>query len=93
MSLLPVGTEHCQNLEPKDLKFGKRLIIVQVHFVEIFQLEKIFTVLFLPIFLNISPGELASTTFLITFVGQTVERDRLAQTYLENCREVCRNTE
>lgn len=77
---LPLNdTEHCQNLESNDLKFQKRFIIVQVPFVEIFQLEKIFTVLFLLLFLNISPGELARTAFLITFVGQTVERDRLAQ--------------
>lgn len=36
MPLPPVDTEHCQNLESKDLKFGKRLIIVQVPFVEFF---------------------------------------------------------
>lgn len=46
---------------------------------EFFQPEKIFTVLFLLIFHNIALGELARTAFLITFVGQTVERDRLAQ--------------
>jgi len=47
--------------------------------VKIFQLDKIFTVLFLLIFPTISPRELARPAFLITFVGQTVERDRLAQ--------------
>lgn len=79
MPLPPVDTEHCWNLESNDLKFGKRLIIVQVLFVEFFQSDKIFTVLFSLIFFNISPGELARTAFLITFVGQTVERGRLAE--------------
>lgn len=47
---------------------------------DFFQSEKIFTVLFSLIFFNISIGELARTEFLITFVGQTVEKSRLAET-------------
>lgn len=84
-------TQHSQNLKSSDQKFGKRWIIVQVPSVEFFQLVKIFTFPFFLIFFNIPPGKLARTAFLITFVGQILERNRLAQTSLESCREVCRN--
>lgn len=90
-SLSPTNTEHLQNLEASELKFGKRWIIVQVPSVEFFQLEKIFTFPFFLTFFNIPPGKLARTAFLITFVGQILDRNRLAQTSLESCREVCRN--